>query len=391
MAEPVLVVHGVANQKREPFEAAVADLQQRVGDRWTLIPAFWGDLGARSELVLDALPPVPDVEVRSEEASVTPLDLPPDLVAALFGGVAVTAVRSTEAQQERIVRGAAGAQEIASTEVHGASGDDGADAIRDAVREELPNTRVLQFVHDPDILEAVGRALRTVVEDSTAETEMEIRGLDLFGGARERAKLLLRQLDEMLGMAVGKSLAKVNQRLRRAIGIPFTNFFGDIFVYQPNHEQSEIHQRLRDLISERAPGYGTVAKPINVIAHSLGGVVTFDAAVRQHDPLHINGFITFGSQAAFFHILDPRDGIPIYQRGVPVQLPETIQRWTNLWEPMDLLAFNAGRVFRLANGVVPEDRQVSNTTSRILEERGFTHSSYWESEELLQAIQDTFA
>jgi pimeloyl-ACP methyl ester carboxylesterase len=115
-------------------------------------------------------------------------------------------------------------------------------------------------------------------------------------------------------------------------------------------------------------------KPISVIAHSLGGVIAFDAATRSSDALWIDGFVTFGSQAAFFQVLDPRPSLPLYIPGRPIRLPETIERWTSLWEPLDVLAFAAGKVFRLHSGLAPTDvRLVHDLHSGLA-----THGTYWE-------------
>lgn len=152
------------------------------------------------------------------------------------------------------------------------------------------------------------------------------------------------------------------------------HFFGDIFVYQ--RHQLEIHQRIWNKIAQYAANYGTEQKPINVIAHSLGGVVAFDAALDKQQPLWIKRFITFGSQSSFFHIFDPRTGLAQYTHDLPVTLPPTIQQWTNLWDPMDLLAFAMSSVFLLHDGKPPLDIPIHNSTSRIIYSKGWTHSLY---------------
>ncbi|WP_437096902.1 hypothetical protein [Streptomyces sp. enrichment culture] len=58
---------------------------------------------------------------------------------------------------------------------------------------------------------------------------------------------------------------------------------------------------------------------------------------------------------------------------VPVQLPASLNRWTNLWEPLDVLAFAASKVFQLHNGAAPVDLPVSHQASTGL----WTHSAYW--------------
>lgn len=76
-------------------------------------------------------------------------------------------------------------------------------------------------------------------------------------------------------------------------------------------------------------------------------------------PLWTESLVTFGSQAAFFHICDPRGGqLTPYGGSVPVHLPPSLNRWTNLWESLDVLAFAASKVFQLHDGTAPVDLPV---------------------------------
>jgi hypothetical protein len=86
------------------------------------------------------------------------------------------------------------------------------------------------------------------------------------------------------------------------------------------------------------PDLGVSAQqPVDVLAHSLGGVITFDTATADQ-PLWIRQFVTFGSQPSLFHVCDPRGGALTPYAGAPVQLPQSIGAWTNLWEPLDPVA-----------------------------------------------------
>jgi hypothetical protein len=101
------------------------------------------------------------------------------------------------------------------------------------------------------------------------------------------------------------------------------------------------------------------------------------------DPLWIRSLVTFGSQSPFFHVCDPRGGQLEPYAGAPVVLPKSIGRWTNLWEPLDLLAFIAARVFRLHDGSEPRDVKIAHlATSGI-----WTHSSYWELDDVVNEIR----
>jgi hypothetical protein len=396
MTEPVLVVHGVANRNPDAFAAQVSELGHKIGPRWRLIPVFWGDLGGQDLNVEDTLPLV-RAAVRAEA-----LGIDPALVEAILGGVAAAeagaATRAAADPASAIIDGVnQGARGAAGVPIRAA---DEVDAFRQAVRAELPNTRYLCRIRDRAVLEAVGRAL-SVAGSGAAASPAIARGAgvptgpygDAAGSAdirslRERianaSKVALQSLDELVGTVIGESLGQANESLREYAAVPFIKFVGDIFAYQRN--QRDIHHRLWEAIGQSAASYGTKEKPINVIAHSLGGVVSFDAALDPARPLWIKAFLTFGSQAPFFHVVDPRRPLAAYARGRPVTLPETIGSWTNLWEPLDFLAFTASRVFQLASGGSPQDIEVDHLASYGL----YTHSAYWGTPQLVGAIRSAF-
>ncbi|MEM1355565.1 MAG: hypothetical protein AAGH88_11845 [Planctomycetota bacterium] len=142
-------------------------------------------------------------------------------------------------------------------------------------------------------------------------------------------------------------------------------FIADVIVYQSHTYRPRIHARVREVIDrELGEDAGRPGKPVKVIGHSLGGVVAFDMAVRSEDPLHIESFVTLGSQPAFFHLLDPREGVEPFE-GEPVTLPATVGNWTNISDAYDVLAFSTREVFVLHEGHSPEDLTVRCTRSRI--------------------------
>ncbi|XAM00691.1 hypothetical protein OT109_04725 [Phycisphaeraceae bacterium D3-23] len=166
-------------------------------------------------------------------------------------------------------------------------------------------------------------------------------------------------------------------------------FIADVIVYQSHTYRKKIHERVRAVIDqELGEDAGRAGRPIKVIAHSLGGVVSFDMAVQNEDPLHIEAFVTLGSQPAFFHLLDPREGLAPFEGEAPVALPATIGRWTNVSDEYDLLAFGTGEVFRLHDGQTPIDTTVRCTRSRI---KGAalmkSHLGYFENDAAAQATR----
>lgn len=167
-------------------------------------------------------------------------------------------------------------------------------------------------------------------------------------------------------------------------------FIADVIVYQSHTYREKIQDRVREVIKrELGDEAGTSARPIKVIAHSLGGVVSFDMACHVRDPLHIEAFVTLGSQPAFFHLLDPREGVPPFE-GEPVAVPQTIGRWTNVWDEYDMLGFATDEVFRLYDGTAPLDVRVRATRSRL--KGGImmrSHLRYFTNQDTADAIKLT--
>jgi len=167
-------------------------------------------------------------------------------------------------------------------------------------------------------------------------------------------------------------------------------FIADVIVYQSHTYREKIQQRVREVIKrELGEKAGTADQPIKVIAHSLGGVASFDLACLIDDPLHIEALVTMGSQPAFFHLLDPREGVPAFE-GEPVVVPATIGRWTNVWDEYDMLGFATDEVFRLYDGTAPLDVRVRATRSRL--KGGImmrSHLRYFTNQDTADAIRLT--
>lgn len=395
MPEPILIIHGVANHEEAPFLACVRALQEKLGAEWELLPVFWGDLGGASTDINDCLPTMQDGrwQVRSingpsfvqplTRADIGPGDVKNDVRSAIIAKATVNGNK---------VRSAVGVDNAAVEQ-----------RVADTARVELPTTKVLQFVDDPEVLRSVGLAIRAAVDAADATHQArpvqggqyavraeDVRGLlDPIASATQK---IIHSIDDLMGRLLGDRLGRLNQQLRGAVAAPFAGFLGDVFVYQRN--QAAIQQRLWDALAKHGQGYGTKDKPVHAVAHSLGGVITFDAAVHPDGngrQLWLKSFTTFGSQAAFFHIMDRRRDLAPYQHNEPVVLPPTIGRWFNLWDAVDFLAFTAGTVFRLHDHTPPRDIPVYDSLTELVDNKLFTHSIYWNSEELITALKEILA
>lgn len=391
MTEPVLVVHGIANHDAQQFKETVRALQSQVGGRFTLIEVFWGDIGGVSAGLKDSLPTIFPHEdgARGDADDSAFLSMLQSQRRAIMGDIV------TRAEADAVVESLYHATMLGSGEtnqvVRGGMDDD----LRQALDEAIPATRFLKNARDPEVHEVVGRLLAQHIRAQQADGfgvssgGFETRGR--LDDAKQAIKSFIGDIDQLIGRVASNVAGSANQWVRGALADPIALTLGDIVAY--HQRRAEIHARLFDALDTQAPGYGTPANPITVLAHSLGGLVTFDAAlgsdVMDGDSLrqlHIKSWVTFGSQPAFFHVLAPRKGIEVYTKGKPVALPATIGSWTNLWHPLDVLAFAAGTVFRLTGGRVPLDVRVDTPGSEIIDRKVWLHSAYWTSPALLRVL-----
>lgn len=396
MSEPVLVVHGVANHDAAQFSETVAELQARVGDRYRLIDVFWGDLGGIASGLRDALPVLfPTIETTRGAS-----DAEGFFALLQAERQSLMGTELTRAGQDGIVDAlyhstlrAGGVATLSGTELTRGGDDD----LHQALEEAIPATRYLKTLSDPALQGAVGELLAEYLKaelpaDAFGQVPGEITTRGWVDDSKNAIKGFIEKVDNLIGQVVSNMAGSANQWVRGALAEPIALTFGDVVAY--HQRRDAIQRRLFATLDEKAPGYGSADKPITVLAHSLGGLVAFDAALGsgtgagdERRQLHIKRWITFGSQPAFFHVLAPREGIAHYAAGAPVSLPRTIGPWTNLWHPMDMLAFSAGTVFRLSDGRMPEDVRVDTPASEVVQNRGWLHSAYWTSPVLVAALK----
>ncbi len=381
MKQPILVVHGIANHDKTAFEATVATLsaklEAKTAQKWPLIPVFWGDLGGQvTEYTEDLLPHFPRraTQAPNSEEIKQYLAIPPS----------DTEVRNLAANEDLIVEKAIDGSATPSLTRSSAAIQDLEPPLREAVAQELPHTQFLQFVSDPEILESLGVALGAATKPTILHIgDKAVRGFsdNTFEIVKGAAVGVIRGFDAAIGAVAGRVLGNLNNELREQQGPAIIRSLGDIMAYE--RDSKSIGNRLWETLAAYGfENYGTKDKPVNVIAHSLGGVVAFDAANRARNSLYINKFLTFGSQSAFFNVVAPRHVLPLYRHGHSIELGETIGQWVNLFEPMDFLAFAASPVFSMANPDALKDKMIAHRFSYGI----YTHSIYWQTDELQQEI-----
>ncbi|MET9386920.1 hypothetical protein ABZY09_39310 [Streptomyces sp. NPDC002928] len=398
MDDPVFVIHGVANRDQQGFAAMVADLQTASG--LDMVPVYWGDMGADDRFITAALPIRPaTVPGAHKDSGLRDADEPPSVT--LPEPVLVSALASQPevpdqwpqveaAMRERLAREE---QRSGSSGLRHAPLREDPEEVLEYLAEEWPKTEWLRRTDDPLLLFETSRSLaEALVEaaDLWADGGGSYDGLragdEDAGRLRTLVRNRLRDLDRVAGAAIQAAAGRLNHALRTRFGPGTTRFLGDVLVYQRHREA--IHSRVRECIDRVDPALGrTPDRPVRVVAHSLGGVIAVDMATAA-TPLWTSSLVTFGSQAAFFHACDPRGGqILPYSGSQPVVLPPSLARWTNLWEPLDMLAFVAAGVFQLHDGNTPVDISVPHAASTGV----WTHSAYWDLPSVAAEISTAMA
>jgi pimeloyl-ACP methyl ester carboxylesterase len=106
---------------------------------------------------------------------------------------------------------------------------------------------------------------------------------------------------------------------------------------------------VKDALAEADVLRTETGEPLIVVAHSMGGNIVYDLLTSSLTGLHVDTFVTVGSQVAvleelkLFRSSDP--AIPKSSSMKMVPKPANIGRWLNVFDTHDPLAFAIGRVF----------------------------------------------
>lgn len=156
---------------------------------------------------------------------------------------------------------------------------------------------------------------------------------------------------------------------RRPITTGSVPALGDILRYQARGGP------LRDSLIQHITA---VEAPTVVLGHSLGGIALFDvlalASIRQAPLPNVRLLVTVGSQAPFLHELGALTGLP-----PGASLPPGFPRWLNIYDRMDVLAYQANPVFAHASQVT--DHEVASRQPFPV-----CHSAYWKLDDVYDRI-----
>jgi hypothetical protein len=389
MSFGVLVIHGVANRSRPAFEETVERLATSIGLPYgdQIVPVFWGELGPDPGQAFTSIPTdVDSIDLPGAEAAFAPIDL---------------ASQAREIVQEisPIVDPTIRAQAVADQTIQGLDQrlvggvpEDVRNAIRRGVDDAAHTGRWLALQVD------LSKALIEVAEAALVSEPGEAAFLpvDVLDRLRDRIESVLETFDREAGRLVGGVLERVLREQQAKLGPFIATTLGDVLTYAKNGAAirgvlDEAYQQLSRRFSE-----------VDVVAHSLGGIVTTEWMLgapteREHDhqptPVsdrRVRRFVTFGTQVGLLSEIHGLLGNHLVLEGVPNVLPIRLRRWRNIWHQLDPLAF----VMRRALAIAPGDDQdlIRDFRLQLLGlptslDALLTHGSYWTDDRFLNWLK----
>lgn len=357
---PLVFVHGVATRMSAGYQSGTAnrdelfhtfllaphatELRRRMG----IENVYWGDLGAKPAWNLASIPTEefeslgtsdePFQELYGASAAPSDPDRPADRAI-------LDTARTTGLPAAVDLVWAAAALLDEDNAVRLAEGATAAAGYADA----NPQPAWLAEVDDDDeFLTRLQREVEQFNAGTTAATDAAGGEWETLG-AGSSLWSTLRSGASRLRTAVTGSIGKsVSDRVRPALLPGLSGFLGDVFVYLHEQEADErpIGTRVGDALRAGAAERSDT-DPLVVVAHSMGGNITYDLLTSTHSDVDVDLYVTVGTQIGLFEELklfaSSSDQIPGPQ-GDRVKRPQNIARWINVFDHSDLLGYEAGAI-----------------------------------------------
>jgi pimeloyl-ACP methyl ester carboxylesterase len=131
---------------------------------------------------------------------------------------------------------------------------------------------------------------------------------------------------------------------RRLFARQMSMFVGDVFVYLDSRGEAANPGDIVDVVSTALRGAGD---PLVIVAHSMGGNIAYDVLTYYATDVHCTALVTVGSQVALFEEMKMFRLRDLGIRGPSgrVARPPNVDRWINVYDPIDMFAYLTTPVF----------------------------------------------
>lgn len=342
---PFVFVHGVNTRKNAVYEkeAGIRDgfLKDYVGPALGIAKGsqvfapYWGDHGVKFRKGLAVIP------TGAEETfgGADPATLPPG-VAALTGQAGATA-------EDRIK---ALAQSAPAKFIDALFDSAMVEADKDDVRSVAQAYAAAQAALAADggahwlQVDSTQKMADAIYKKVTASGQETFGAGNLWDILKEGAGRLTNSVGDLISHAAVKAL-------RRPLTNTVATFLGDAFIYLNEREGGAALGPIATLVADDLRKAAKVAEdkgePLVVICHSFGGEIVYDLLTHylKDDGLRVDTWVTVGSQVGLF------EEMSLYLASDPgappeaVAMPASVQRWLNVVDTTDVLAFTVAPVF----------------------------------------------
>ncbi|MCA1675753.1 MAG: hypothetical protein LC799_27430 [Actinobacteria bacterium] len=355
MGTVALVVHGVSNRDEAGFTRSVEELQRLGGSGMPeLIPVFWGSLGREGPLL--AIPGEEDVTTVPEAVGAFGAKPAADAVQAARD----TADATVEELERRV--GAVPPRTVA--------------VLQKATREAAAAgwTLALQVDLAPVLADVV------LAAPPLGSTDVQPRGAFGVDWVGDRVKQILAHAQD----AIVDILVREFREREKGLGTTVAHTIGDVLGYET------VGPAIRAKIDEKHRAAVARGDTVDILAHSLGALAAVEwllgasvqGSATDPEKRTVRNLVTFGAQVSLFSELRGLRGVgdQVLVRAQPQSLPMRVERWSNVWQELDPLAFVMSHVFRIeVDGTVGAVEDLRLTQRGIPTNASF-HSSYWRDE-----------
>ena len=366
---PLVFVHGVANRWGEGYARGrdTRDaffrrfLLRSLGSRGAIRNPYWGDLGGRLRWDGASMPLEDFESLGTEDATFLSLQAAADPEGAVTQPAAalLTVARRSLPEAVDLVWAAAALGSAVPPDALAELGD-----AAYAYAEAHPRPAWLADVRDDArFLEALRHEVESAAAAAAPAPAPDAPGApgavgyEPVGyesveyeslGVADGWNAVARGASALRGAAVSLVGRAASDRVRPAAIPSVANFLGDVFVYL--HQQEAVARPIAELVEgafREAAGERTDDDPLVVVAHSLGGIISYDLLTSSAADLRVDLLVTVGTQVGFFEELKlfassdpaiPGDG----RQKVPH--PAAVRRWINVFDHSDLLGYAVGPV-----------------------------------------------
>lgn len=296
-----------------------------------IVDGYWGDLGASFRWNHASLPQSGEALGAQDDAELLLSQLDPVALGTDPTRIVSSLAALSLGEAVDLLFGAAGEH------VDAASSDEFIAVVAGAAEWAIARDATTTEGDDGDFVQSLARQI------SARDEQEALGGAGVWDAVGEGLSRLRSFAPNVISHAVSRSL-------RSPLHESLATFVGDVLVYVAQtpavDPEAPLVARVAERIEEATRRAGD--EQVVILAHSLGGIISFDVLARHRPDLHCDTLVTVGSQVGLFAelgLLGVAQGFPEDPTLDRLPAPPGVDRWLNVYDRNDCLAFAASPIF----------------------------------------------